>query len=171
MLIPIFCAVIGLCLIYLEFFAPGGIVGICGALFIVVGFVFGLIDRLPLVWHLGYGIVTLVCVGFTVKLALRNMKRVRSFYPEEHQGGYVASSYDAELIGKRGVTATVLKPSGYVELDGRLYQAVSEGEYLSKGTEVGVTGGRGAALIVSPSVVSEGVVERPESRAHRPGEE
>ena len=41
-----------------------------------------------------------------------------------------------------------LKPSGLIEIEGEHFQALSEGDYLKKGTKVTVIGGEGFHLIV-----------------------
>ena len=47
-------------------------------------------------------------------------------------------SIEKSLLGKIGVTVTVLGPSGKIEIDGEEYNAVSESGYLEPGTEVEV---------------------------------
>jgi membrane-bound serine protease (ClpP class) len=64
-------------------------------------------------------------------------------------------------IGKRGKTATPLRPSGIVDLDGERFDATSEGGFVDAGQRVFVTGMRGAALVVVPEDVVEGGGGRP----------
>jgi membrane-bound serine protease (ClpP class) len=42
------------------------------------------------------------------------------------------------LVGKDGITATVLRPSGKVIIDGNYYDGVSESGFIEKGVKVNV---------------------------------
>lgn len=148
MLVAIGVALLSLVLIYLEFFVPGAILGILGGL----GFC---ISILLFIWESGvlWQIITLIVVMvvlliLTIKLALRKLKQKPSMFAKEEQSGYLASQYDKELIGKEGLAATDLKPSGHIRVEGERYQAVSESRYIKKGESVKVVAGEGARLIV-----------------------
>ena len=52
------------------------------------------------------------------------------------------------LLGKEGVTATVLNPVGIAEFDGVRLNVVSEGNYLGKGVRVRIQQIDGAKIIV-----------------------
>ena len=54
----------------------------------------------------------------------------------------------ARLMGKIGVVATPLRPTGKVALHGTTYDATSEGGFIDRGEEVEVVGGRGTVLVV-----------------------
>ena len=43
------------------------------------------------------------------------------------------------LIGETGICVTVLRPSGRVEINGKVYQAVSMGEFIEVGESVMVS--------------------------------
>lgn len=147
---------IGLCLIafilfYLDFFVPGGILGVIGGLAYLASVVL-------FIWEAGafwpsiiFIMVTLVLVVFTIKFALWKMKQRPSFFAKEEQSGYLASEYDRELIGKEGEVVTDLKPSGHILVEGCQYQAVSESGYIKKGELVKLIGGEGARFIVRRS--------------------
>lgn len=83
--------------------------------------------------------------------------------PNESTGpAFVAPADSAEeegvplvsLLGKRGVASTVLRPSGRVEIDGRLYSVDADGEYVSEGSVIEVVKIRGNRIVVKP--VAEG---------------
>ena len=50
--------------------------------------------------------------------------------------GYSISKNFREMIGKEGITQTDLRPSGKIEIDSISYQAISQGEYIEKNTEI-----------------------------------
>jgi membrane-bound ClpP family serine protease len=152
MILVIACSLLGLLLLYLEFFLPGGIMGIIGGL-LLVGSIFLLIfSAKPSSMVLtAYIFALLFLIFLTVKLALKTVKRKsekNSFYLDKNQEGYVASIHQKELYGKIGVAASDLKPSGHIFIDGGYYQAISKSGYIRKDDKVEVEGGEGARLIV-----------------------
>ena len=50
--------------------------------------------------------------------------------------GYSISKNFGEMIGKEGITQTDLRSSGKIEIDSISYQAISQGEYIDKNTEI-----------------------------------
>jgi membrane-bound serine protease (ClpP class) len=52
------------------------------------------------------------------------------------------------LLGKKGVTKTVLRPAGIAEIEGRSYDVVSRGEFINKGVAVVVDAVQGNTIIV-----------------------
>jgi membrane-bound serine protease (ClpP class) len=62
--------------------------------------------------------------------------------------GYVATSVEQALIGKIGVAQTVLRPSGKVLIDGKLYDAYTRGEFIEKNESVEVISDEGSSLRV-----------------------
>ena len=65
--------------------------------------------------------------------------------------GYHSSvSYD-DLMGKEGVADTFFRPSGYIVIDGKKYDAVSEGEFIDKGSNLKVILVEGNRIVVKKS--------------------
>ena len=65
--------------------------------------------------------------------------------------GYHSSvSYD-DLMGKEGVADTFFRPSGYIVIDGKKYDAVSEGEFIDKGSSLKVILVEGNRIVVKKS--------------------
>jgi membrane-bound serine protease (ClpP class) len=65
--------------------------------------------------------------------------------------GYVSvpdAAMLSDLTGKRGTAATILRPSGKVEIGGELYDAVSDIGYIEKGDEVEVVKHESAQVFV-----------------------
>lgn len=153
LLYALLLAFLGLVMIFLEFFMPGGVLAVLGALAIIAGTV--LLGAFGPGWGLAtsYFILCLILTGATCFLALKKIKKSGkkdSFYLSRDQEGFVAASLDPALLGKKGMAASDLKPSGHVQIEGRPYQAVSERGYINKGCEIEVIGSRSAYLIVKP---------------------
>jgi membrane-bound serine protease (ClpP class) len=147
-------ALLGLCLIFIEFFMPGGILAVLGAISIISGVL--LLGLMGPGWGFAFGYLT-VCVPLivvTCYFAIHRIKRSGkkdSFYLSRDQEGYVSASLDPQLIGKKGIATSDLKPSGHITVDGVPYQAVSERGYITQGSEVDVIATKSAYLIVKPS--------------------
>lgn len=151
MLVAIGLALIGLILIYFEFFVPGAILGTLGGLFLIAGLVLSIWEQSSLIWVLIYVVGMITCLVLTIRLALWKIKRSKNanqFYLSDDQEGYVASSYDQDLIGEAGVALTALKPSGHISIRNQPYQAVSESGYIKKGSQIKIVAGEGSRFIV-----------------------
>jgi len=129
---------VGYLLIYLEFFFPSWVFG-SFALFSLIG-----ASVLFPVW---WAFLPIFAGGAI--FAFIGLYQVRhKIALKESQEGFLASAFDPQMIGKRGVVATDLKPSGTVEIGQDRIPATSQTDYLAKGTSIEVVGGEGANLIV-----------------------
>jgi len=150
-MIPYILVLIGLALIYAEFFLPGGIMGSLGGLSILGGlFIFITTANSPF-GILLFCVGTLVGVGVTIRLALRRIKTMKnssSIYSAKDEEHFIASSYDKEAIGKEGRVLSDLKPAGLIVIDGKRHSAISLCGYIPKDSSVIVTGGEGESLFV-----------------------
>ncbi|NLZ94802.1 MAG: nodulation protein NfeD [Bacteroidales bacterium] len=144
--------VVGLILIVFEIFVvPGfGVTGISGIFLVVAGLFLALIGNvnfdfqgippyqfnqavLTLIAGLGFG------VGSIIYLSSRIGKKgaFRKVALQADQEGYYSVPMEPDaLVGKTGVAATVLRPSGKVIVDGEYYDAVSDKGFIDKGSEV-----------------------------------
>ncbi len=146
-------AIIGLLLIYLEFFVPGGVAAFIGSFFLITSVVWFAFLTVNLKYSLSY-LFVIICIAIAVcRLALwhiRSSAKYNSLYSDEDQEGYIATSFNQELVGKTGICASNLKPSGSIFIEGMQEQAMAETGFIEKGTEVKVIGGQGSHLIVKP---------------------
>lgn len=143
--------VLGLLFIVMEFYLPGAIMGTIGGVMLVVSvFMFAGISHSLLVDLLYLsGVIALVAI--VIQCTLKKIPRSKSrfnIYLNEDQEGFYASKYDQTAIGKEGVVMTDLKPGGYVLVEGKKHQAISQSGYLSTGDKVLVIGGQEESLIV-----------------------
>ncbi len=141
---------IGLLLIFLEFFLPSGILaGIAGAL-LIASIIFFALSTHSFLWTFLYACAIILLVAFLIWFTLQRIRKgkFRGIYLGDAQSGYVASSFDKALIGKKGEALSDLKPAGHILVENRRYQAVSKTGYLVKGAAVEIVGGEGGHLIV-----------------------
>ena len=144
--------VLGLIFIVFEIFVvPGfGFTGIAGIVFIFISLVLALVgnvkfnfEGLPakevfqafmtVLGGMGMGMVLIIYLSSRIgkKGFLRNVALLA-----DQEGFYSVSLEPDILIGKTGIAATVLRPSGKVEIDGEFYDAVSAYGMIEKGDEI-----------------------------------
>ena len=57
-------------------------------------------------------------------------------------------SSEPSVVGKTGIAKSMLRPVGIVEIEGKRWDAITEGEFISPGTKVRVEGVRGNTIVV-----------------------
>jgi membrane-bound serine protease (ClpP class) len=70
---------------------------------------------------------------------------------QERTAGYTSSFLKEPMTGKKGITFTVLRPSGKIMIDGQLFDAHTRGDYIDKDQTVEVIADAGTSLTVKPS--------------------
>lgn len=146
--------VVGLIFIVFEIFVvPGfGVTGILGILFIFSALVLALIgnirfnfEGLPAMEAFRALMVVLGGTGMGVALIIYLSSRIgkRGFLQfaalHADQEGYISVPMEpVSLVGRTGVAATDLRPSGRVDVDGDLYDAISLKGFIAKGDKVEV---------------------------------
>lgn len=143
--------VVGLILIVLEIFViPGfGIAGISGITFVVAGFFLSLIDnvnfnfegvsasdtgRAALTVFTGFVLGTVSVVWLSGKIGTKGIFRKVALVTDLENT--TSSPVLTDLTGEEGITATVLRPSGKVFIQGELYDGISESGFIEQHTAV-----------------------------------
>lgn len=146
----------GIILIGIEIFViPGfGIAGIAGVIMVVTGLSLSLVDNIVFKFDFMLGIKTLLgslalvifsslfsfIMSLYVSKKLFTSKTFSNLALNTVQNineGFISSDTNQKkLIGKTGIAATVLRPSGKVEIDNELYDARSEVGYINRGDPV-----------------------------------
>ncbi|HEU5145732.1 MAG TPA: NfeD family protein, partial [Chryseosolibacter sp.] len=75
-------------------------------------------------------------------------KRIALTDTQNRSQGYVSFQVSESLLGRTGVAETVLRPSGKVIIDGKMYDAYTRGDYIQKGQTVEVISEEGPSLKV-----------------------
>lgn len=149
--------VIGIILLLLEIFViPGfGVTGISGIVLIVGSLFFALIDNFNFNFEyvsshnilvamitvmIGVILAVALVLYLSHKIGSKGLMGKSALKLEQNvKDGYVGVPQElAQFVGKTGVTTTVLRPSGKIEIDGVVYDAVSQNEFLDAGTSVRV---------------------------------
>lgn len=158
----------GLILLGAELFIiPGfGVAGVLGIAFVVTGLALSLVmnDYFHFTWVPGSALVNaflLVFISIVASIVLsvilgKNILKsslFRKLVLEDEQRsdtGYRISTEFLNLAGKKGQALTVLRPGGKIEIDGEIYDAISEGGFIEKGTNIVVTKHSTSSLVVKP---------------------
>lgn len=143
-----------LILITFEIIIPSGILG---ALAIIAG----LGAATYAYFEFGFGgmvitlIITLIVSILTImieyKLFAKTKLGGKLFLQEKVEAKSTQAESDNSIVGKTGETLTPLAPTGMIFIDGRRYEAFSQGGFLDKGQKVSVTGVDNFRLIVKKS--------------------
>jgi membrane-bound serine protease (ClpP class) len=67
---------------------------------------------------------------------------------QETEKGYISKKYSDTLLNMNGKSFTVLRPSGKVIIDEKIYDASTSGEYIEKNKKIIVTNNEGSSLKV-----------------------
>lgn len=157
---------IGIALIGVEIFVlPGfgvagisGIVLAVGSLFLIMlnndAFDFEFVPMDDMLYALAaalggtLGGLVLLLFGGSKLPETRFFSRIALTDTQNRSDGYVSFRFAETLVGKTGTAETVLRPSGKVMIDGKLYDASTRGDYIQKGQSVEVVSEDGPSLKV-----------------------
>ena len=136
---------------YFEFFVPGGILALIGAVVLIGGAVLFFFETNSPLFSFIYVLSFLLLAGVICYLALKHIRKSGkkdSFFLQNDQEGYSSAKMEEDLMGKEGVVSTELKPAGHIRIEEKVYQAVSQGAFLPKGSLVEVIQMRGSHVVV-----------------------
>ncbi|MEH7885452.1 nodulation protein NfeD [Bacillus sp. JJ1609] len=143
---------LGIGLILLEFFIPGGIAGAIGFVAVIASF-FIASDNMV---HMGISILIALSASILLSILMIRVfgKRMKLFKriiltdSTSTEKGYVSNKNRLELIGVEGITLTPLRPSGTILVDDERIDVVSEGAFISKDTRVRIIKTEGSRIVV-----------------------
>lgn len=149
---PWILLIVGLLLIFVEFYLPGAVLGTIGVIMLLASIVTFAQETESIAALIGFIFLVGLSIVYLVYYTLQRIRKTSkegTMYLDSDQEGYFASGFAKETIGKEGIAASDLKPSGHIYVEGIEYQAMAESGYITKGTHIEVIGGRGANLIVT----------------------
>ena len=157
--IPVILFIIGIILLLLEILViPGfGIPGISGIICVVSGLLLAMLEWKPGDWSsfpsLNELAVPLVVIALSFTGAVALIGIASKYIPaapftsrlflskkmDKKDGYYIHSSLKInELEGKTGVAKTTLRPAGKAKIGGGVFDVVSTGDFIKKGTQIKV---------------------------------
>jgi len=94
------------------------------------------------------GGIILLFVGGSRIADSRFFKKVALTTTQDRAQGYTSSFFTDQMTGKTGIAHTVLRPGGKVLIEGKIYDAYTQGEYVNKGEGIEVIGEETTSLRV-----------------------
>ncbi|MDO4661679.1 MAG: NfeD family protein [Tissierellia bacterium] len=151
-LMVVFLFAIGVLLMAIEVFVPGfGIIGSVGIILIVFSVYnafessFAAIITLLLSFVAIIGMVYIFLrLGYSANIFDRAILKTSL----NTQEGYNSKKRHDDLIGKEAISVTVLRPSGKIKIDDKIYDAITEGVYVPKNEIVEVVSTKNSEIIV-----------------------
>jgi membrane-bound serine protease (ClpP class) len=167
---------LGCALVVFEVFIPsGGILGFLAGVCIIGSIIMAFYHR-GTATGATFLIVAVIAVPTLLGLAFKYWPLTpmgKAFLGEVPDGEEMAPhDFRRDLVGKVGIARTKMLPSGAVELEGQMYDAVSRGAAIEPGQRVVVYEVKGNRMIVRP--LAEGEPQRrsdPRDVLSRPIEE
>ena len=144
--------VAGFVLVAVEMVMPGfSAPGVSGIVCLVLG-VFALADSVMEGAVITIGVLAVLGILAAIILGLLSRGKLKPpIILEEEQnraGGYLSSSDLKYLLGRQGIAATDLRPSGVGTFDDIHFDVISVGNYISKGTSIKIIKVEGSKLVV-----------------------
>ena len=141
--------VVGIGLFIAELFLPGfGLIGGLGVLCLMVDVVITARSFAQGMMLAG-GISLLLFVLFLCGLRLASKGRLPRRLVLQDKTDFSSTQDLRALIGHVGLAATILRPAGCVDIEGRRYDVVSYGEFIEPGAQVVVLGVEGNRVVVA----------------------
>lgn len=146
----VLCLLMGMALIVVEVFIPGfGLPGITGVSLVAIGVVwighhFGTLTAVGVL--LVIIAVMAVLVSWVLRQAAQGKGHSALFLQESDA---LQKNEDMQvLLGRKGVTTSVLRPAGIGDFDGVRLNVVTEGGYIEKGRPIEIVRVDGTKIVV-----------------------
>lgn len=143
--------ILGLLMVCLEVFIPGGVVGTLGAFALIGCIILAFANKgttFGLYWLSGVMVITLFGLFLSIKF-LPTSPAGRRLFLNSSESGYSASEGGlADLLDQTGTAMTDLRPAGMADIKGRRIDVVTNGEYLKKETIIRVIRVEGNRVVV-----------------------
>ena len=150
------CIFVGLLFCAIECFIPGfGFFGISGGVLIVFGIAYRMVMG-GTWWHFFYMCcIVLIVLALVILIAVRSARfgflsktaiiENSTALPKDYADN--KNNYGF-LLNKTGVTKTICKPVGKIEIEGKSYEAISNGDYLEKDSKIIVIEVDGDTIVI-----------------------
>jgi membrane-bound serine protease (ClpP class) len=148
----IFLFAFGIIFILVEAFMPGfGIFGIVGLVAVIVSIVLAAASTTLGIYMLLISFAIAGIAGYAAFKYFQRKGTLKSFILSQSatkEAGYSSSDDYSHLLDKTGKAVTPMRPSGAIEIEGKRYDAVSEGSFINTGETIKVTKIEGYRIVV-----------------------
>lgn len=142
----------GLLLLVVEGIVPGfGLPGIAGIIFVTGGTVLAMGSFSSAIASLSIAIIlTTIVTVILLKLGFRSKLLDRVVLKAEHnkERGYLSVDSSDIYLNKKGISITELRPSGFIEIDGKRLDALSDGSFIPKDVQIEIFRVEGSKIFV-----------------------
>lgn len=142
----------GLLLLVVEGFVPGfGLPGISGIIFVTAGTVLAMGSFASAIASLSIAIIlTTIVTVILIKFGFRSKLLDRIVLKAEHnkERGYLSVDSSDIYLNKTGISITELRPSGFIEIDGKRLDALSDGSFIPKDVQIEIFRVEGSKIFV-----------------------
>jgi membrane-bound serine protease (ClpP class) len=144
--------IIGVILVLIEFFIPGGIIGLLGFTAVVGSLFLATGDPVHMTISLLIAVtVSILVFILLVKVFGKQMKFFRKMIltdATKTEQGYVSNPNRLDLLGVEGKALTDLRPSGTALVKEERVDVVTEGSFISKGSSIVIVKVEGSRVVV-----------------------
>ena len=98
-----------------------------------------------------FSFLLLVIFGGVKITDTKAFKKIALEETQESSKGFISKKYSDELIGMKGKSFSVLRPSGKILINEKIYDASTNGEFIEKNKKVEVISNEGSSLKVKKS--------------------
>ena len=143
--------IVGIAFLFAEIFLPSGAFGVIGFCLFIAGVytMTGSVYFTILAVILAVAVLLIILLFIAGSLPKSNLYKTLLLSTKLGSNeGVLASKENDTHIGEIMQVDTFLRPSGRVKKDGKVYDALSDSEFIEKGEFVEVVGNRGYILLV-----------------------
>ena len=98
-----------------------------------------------------FSFLLLVIFGGVKITDTKAFKKIALEETQESSKGFISKKYSDELIGMKGKSFSVLRPSGKILINEKIYDASTNGEFIEKNKKIEVISNEGSSLKVKKS--------------------
>ncbi|ACV28377.1 NfeD family protein [Anaerococcus prevotii] len=149
---PLISFVAGVTLLALEIFIPSfGLIGICGLVLVGLSLYNSfMMDGREVILLVAATLAIILSVTVYVTLGFRanifDKEILKSVNSRER--GYNSKVDYSHLLAKRGRTKSILRPTGRIEIDGKYYDATSQGDFIKPLAKIEVVSVKDGHIVV-----------------------
>jgi membrane-bound ClpP family serine protease len=143
---------VGLILLTIELFVPGGVIGFIG-LGTLISSIFLTAKHSPFITlslavAIASALITMLLLNKVFKKRMVLFQKIVLTDRQSNEKGYVSHAARFDLVGKRGYALTVLRPSGTAWIENERVDVVTEGEYIERNRPLEVVRVDGLKVVV-----------------------
>lgn len=148
------CLIVGLICMIIEIFHPGfGVFGVTGAVLLIAGVVLTARNATEAFIML-LTVLFVLAIIFTAFLRSASKGKLNKTLvlnnTLDRASGYIGTEDLNYLLGKEGITSTVLRPAGTADFQGVKLDIVSDGQFIPQNTKVKIVKVEGRRIVVKP---------------------